>query len=143
VLECIWMQRALSHMLFGGVFERFPKLKIVSAENDAGWMAYLLERLDYVFDRRRNYFPMQLSRTMLPSELVRRATWVTFMRDRSAVEQRESIGRDKLLWSSDYPHQDSTWPESRAMIGRITAGIPAEDRERIVAGNAAALYGFD
>ena len=68
VLECIWMQRALSHMVFGGVFERFPKLKIVSAENDAGWMAYFLERIDYIFDRRRNYFLMQLTAQTLPSE---------------------------------------------------------------------------
>jgi predicted TIM-barrel fold metal-dependent hydrolase len=143
VLECIWMQRALSHMVFAGVFERFPRLKLVSAENDAGWMGYLLERLDYVFDRRRNYFAMHLSRKTPPSELVRRATWLTFMRDRSAIELRDSIGVDRLMWASDYPHQDSTWPESQQMIDRLADGVPPPQRQMIVAENAARLYGFD
>ena len=55
--------------------------------------------------------------------MVRRATYLTFMRDKSAVDMRKEIGMDKLLWSSDYPHQDSTWPKSQQMIEYVTAGI--------------------
>ena len=113
------IQRSLAHMTFNGVFERFPKLRVVSAENDIGWMPYYLERMDYVFDRRRNLYQMNLSRETPPSEMVRsmekRNVFLTFMRDKAGVMNRGLIGVNRIMWSSDYPHGDSTWPRSQEM----------------------------
>ena len=125
-----------------GVFERFPDLRIVSVESDAGWLPYFLERIDYIFERRQNLYPMNLSREMLPSEMIRRGARFTFLRDRAAVAARHQIGLPLLLWSTDYPHNGSTWPSSREVLAQIMQGVPDDERHRMVAGNTADLYGF-
>ena len=142
IVEPMWVQRALGLMVFAGVFERFPGLRIVSVESDAGWLPYFLERIDYIFDRRRKIYPMNLSRDLLPSEMIRRGSRFTFLRDRAAVLARDQIGLSALLWSTDYPHNGSTWPASRDVLSKIMRGVPDEERHQIVAGNVAELYGF-
>lgn len=138
------IQRSLVSLVFGGVFQRFPHLRIISAENDAGWVPYFLERMDYVYDRRQNSLPFAIKGgDTLPSAYFRRNIGFTFMRDRSAVFSRDAIGIENLMWSSDYPHNDSTWPDSQAVIDAICEGIPAADRHQIVYSNAAKLYGFN
>ena len=61
----------------------------------------------------------------------------------TCISADSHTGLDRLMWSSDYPHNDSTWPSSQATIDHITEGVPADERHQIVAGNAAALYGFE
>lgn len=143
IVEPMWVQRALGLMVFAGVFERHPELRIVSVESDAGWLPYFLERIDYIFERRQRLYPMNLSRELLPSEMIRRGARFTFLRDRAAVAARHQIGLPLLLWSTDYPHNGSTWPESRNVIDRLMQGVPDKERHRILAGNVADLYGFD
>ena len=142
VCEADTIQRSLAHMTFNGVFERFPKLRVVSAENDIGWMPYYLERMDYVFDRRRNLYQMNLSRETPPSEMVKRNVFLTFMRDKAGVMNRGLIGVDRIMWSSDYPHGDSTWPRSQEMIDYLMDDVPAAEQARILVDNARDLYGF-
>ncbi len=142
IVESSWVQRSLGLMVFNGVLERFPRLKLVSAENDIGWAPYFLERIDYIFDRRRNIYPMNLSRRELPSAMVKRSLYLTFMRDRIGVLNRRHIGLEHILWSSDYPHNDSTWPNSQKVIDYLMEGVPAAERRKIVCDNAVALYGF-
>ncbi|MEE9285971.1 MAG: amidohydrolase family protein, partial [Dehalococcoidia bacterium] len=103
IVESTWVQRSLGHMVLNGVFERYPKLRIVSAESDVGWVPYVLERIDYIFDRRRSFYTINLSRKELPSAMMRRNAYFTFMRDRVGVINRHLIGLDHLMWSSDYP----------------------------------------
>jgi predicted TIM-barrel fold metal-dependent hydrolase len=140
------IQLTLATLIFLGVFERFPRLKVISAESDAGWLPYFAERMDYQFDRRRSvylqHWGQQLSPNATPSDFLRRNVWVTFMRDRVGVLARDQIGVDRLMWASDYPHKDSTWPRSRAMIDRLFAGVPDPERAAILHGNVKALYGF-
>lgn len=142
IVESTWIQRSLGLMVFNGVFERFQNLRIVSAENDVGWAPYFLERIDYVFDRRRNLYEMRLSRREPPSAMIKRSVYFTFMRDKVAVINRHLIGLQHLLWSSDYPHNDSTWPRSQEIIAYLMDDIPAPERHAIIAGNAVTLYGF-
>jgi uncharacterized glyoxalase superfamily protein PhnB/predicted TIM-barrel fold metal-dependent hydrolase len=136
---------ALANMVFGGLFDRFPRLKVVSAENDAGWAGYLVERMDRVFTQpRRNRgrdFPIR-DRGMLPSAYVRRNFALTFIHDKTAVEARPWIGVENLMWSSDYPHQNSTWPNSAATLDYVFAGVPEDERRLMAAGNAERLYGL-
>ena len=141
--ECFAIQEALGRMIFGGVFHRYPGLRIVSAENDIGWAAYFTERIDYLFDRRRPFHTFSIPRDTLPSEYMKRNAYLTFMRDRSGILSREITGIDNLMWSTDYPHLDSTWPKSREMIDRLVGDIPEDEAHKIIAGNAARLYNFN
>jgi predicted TIM-barrel fold metal-dependent hydrolase len=142
VTESVMIQDALARMIFSGVFLRHPKLKIVSAENDIGWAGYFLERADYLHDRRQVFHKMGIPRDMLPSHFFHRHVFLTFMRDRSGVMLRSIIGVENLMWASDYPHLDSTWPNSMKMIERIFAGVPEGERRKIVCENAANLYHY-
>jgi predicted TIM-barrel fold metal-dependent hydrolase len=144
-LAMVDAMQALANMVFGGVFLRFPKLKVVSAENDGGWAGYFVERMDRVFTEprralRRDY-PIK-GGGMLPSDYVRRNVALTFIRDRTAVEVRDWIGVENLMWSSDYPHNDSTWPNSKETLDYVFAGVSERDRALIQAGNAERLYGL-
>ena len=138
------IQRSLASMVFSGVFLRFPRLKVVSAENDAGWAGYMAERMDYLFRRRVRWMeasPIK-DKGMTPSEYFRRNVYMTFMTDHSAVYIRELVGVDHLMWSSDYPHNDSTWPHSQEIIRSLFQGVPTEHKRKIIADNAATLYGL-
>lgn len=140
--EDIAIRRTLTAMVFGGVFERFPDLNIVSAENDIGWLPYFLERLDYLFDRRQNLSRFKLSRALPPSAYIRKSVFFTFMRDSSWVPARSLLNMDNIMWGSDFPHLDSVWPHSRDVVARVLAGVSEEERRNVVAGNVSRLYGF-
>jgi predicted TIM-barrel fold metal-dependent hydrolase len=75
-----------------------------------------------------------------PTEYLRGNAWYTFQKDPVAVETRHRVGVGQLMWASDYPHSDSTWPHSRKVIERDFAGVPADEVDAMVRGNAAALY---
>jgi predicted TIM-barrel fold metal-dependent hydrolase len=132
-------QRSLSGFILGGVLERFPRLKLVSVENDIGWIGHFIQRLDHSYDKFRyttkNIIPNP------PAFYFHRQVYATFQDDRVGVVTREFAGVGNLMWASDFPHADSTWPNSREVIERDFKDVPAADRRRIVADNAAELYG--
>lgn len=139
----VWVQRSLAAMIFGGVFERHPDLTVLSVESDIGWVGNFLERMDHAFQRHRFLQGTGgLQSDALPSAYYRRNVRATFMRDRAGLATRHLIGLNTILWSSDYPHADSTWPNSQAVIADQFAGIPEEERQLILHDNAAAMYGF-
>jgi uncharacterized protein len=121
----------------GGVLERFPELAIVSAENDCGWVPHFLFRLDHAHEKFGQYADRPLP--LAPSAYARRQIFFTFQEDSTgwsnAVESAE-----RFLWASDYPHVDSTWPNSRDAIDRALAGLEEWFVRRIVGDNAADLY---
>jgi predicted TIM-barrel fold metal-dependent hydrolase len=130
----------LGEMLTSPLFDRHPRLRVVLAEADIGWLPWLLNRLDRGHERyaRQNGIHTELK----PSEYFRRNVSASFIVDRVGVFTREFMGVDNLMWSSDYPHTDSTWPHSRESIERDFAGVPAADRLKMTCTNAARLYGF-
>jgi predicted TIM-barrel fold metal-dependent hydrolase len=135
------VQQTLALLIFGRVFDRHPELRVVSAEHDAGWVAHYAYRLDQMWERHHNWLGRRsqgLERN--PSEYLRRNVWYTFQKDPVAVETRERVGVDRLLWASDYPHSDSTWPHSQKVIERDFAGVPDADLTAILSGNAETLY---
>ena len=138
----ISIRTSIAQMVVGGVFERFPTLKIVSAENDLGWLPYFLERLDYLLERRKVLYQPVLSGKYAPSELVLRNVFFTFIRDHSWVPSRKCLRLDHIMWGSDYPHTDSTWPDSRKVLQEALAGLPHEERQQVTLDNAIRLYGF-
>jgi predicted TIM-barrel fold metal-dependent hydrolase len=137
---CHEVQRSLVVLIFSGVLERFPRLKLVSAENEVGWLPFFLQKLDQAQDEYRYLYPTPL--TLKPSEYFRRQIFATFIDDRVGVMGREFIGVENIMWSSDYPHSVSTWPNSREVVERDFKGVPESEKRQIVRENAARLYGF-
>ena len=140
------METTFATFILSGILERFPRLKLISAELNCGWLAYFLQRMDKTFESRGERlrgspFPTKL--TMRPSEYFRRQLYATFIDDRFGVAHRHEIGVGNLLWSSDFPHSATFWPHSREKIAHDFEGVSEEDKRRILCDNAAQLYGFD
>jgi predicted TIM-barrel fold metal-dependent hydrolase len=117
-------------MLFAGVFDRYPRLKVGSVEHETMWIPHWLQQMDFVYRERPVFTKGWKSREgMLPSEYWRRNMFVEFMEDDLGVKIRDTIGVDNMLWGSEF-------------LDRIFAGVPEEDRRKITADNAAKLFGF-
>jgi predicted TIM-barrel fold metal-dependent hydrolase len=137
------IQQTLSLLIFGGVFDRVPALKVVSAEHDGGWVAHYAYRLDQMSERHHNWLGKGMATlSRRPSEYLGANVWYTFQKDPVAVETRHRVGIRQLMWASDYPHSDSTWPHSQKVIERDFSGVPMEELTALVAGNVASLYGI-
>jgi len=134
------VEKSFSVLIFSGVLDRFPGLQIVSAENNIGWLPYYLQRMDRAFERQR--ISAGFTNKLKPSEYFQRQMWATYIDDYVGVANRHFIGVDKLMWSSDYPHQASTWPHSQDVVARDFKDASPEDRFKITRANAARLYGF-
>lgn len=132
------IQHSLSSMMFNGVFERFPKLRVVSVENGVGWMPHFIERLDYIWKKYGWSAENKISQP--PSEYFKRQIWATFQDDGVVGATHHLFGADNYMWASDFPHADSTWPESRAVIERDFAGVPIEVKRKIVFENVRRFY---
>jgi len=128
-------------IILGGVLERFPQLKIVSAENDTGWLPHFLYRLDHAFEK-FGAISDGTPLTLKPSEYVHRQLWATFQDDPVGPTTYKFFGEDNYMWASDFPHSDCTWPHSREVVERDFAGVPAEVKDKIIYRNAARLYGI-
>jgi predicted TIM-barrel fold metal-dependent hydrolase len=140
------IEKSFSILILSGVLERFPRLKIVSAENNCGWLPYYLQRMDRGFARfgpSGTVTPWPTKLTLKPSEYFRRQMSCTFIDDSFGVASRHWIGVDNIMWSSDYPHTASTWPHSRDIIARDFKDVSEVEKRKIVRDNAAQLYGFD
>jgi uncharacterized protein len=141
VLEPAVMQRMLCGLIFGGLFDRYPRLQIVSAENDASWIGDICERSDYVHRRYRNLRAEQLKSTRPPSEIIINNWSFTFTRDFTAPAVSEVAGV-RLMWGSDFPHNVSTWPNSREFLESQLKGRSPEVVQSSTYTNAANLYDF-
>jgi predicted TIM-barrel fold metal-dependent hydrolase len=140
-MSCLDMAEPVSLLIFSGVLERHPRLRVVVAESGIGWIPFVLERMDYTFNRHRRW--MKTGITERPSEQFQRSFHATFQQDdETGLLARHITGVDTLMWASDYPHTDSTWPYSRKVVEGLFADVPADERARICSGNARSLYGL-
>ena len=129
------IEKSFSILILSGVLERFPRLKIVSAENNCGWLPYYLQRMDRGFARfgpSGTVTPWPTKLTLKPSEYFRRQMYCTFIDDSFGVASRQWIGVDNVMWSSDYPHTASTWPHSRDIIERDFKEVSEVEKRKIV-----------
>jgi predicted TIM-barrel fold metal-dependent hydrolase len=131
---------ATADLLFSRVFQRFDRLKVALAEGGIGWVPYLLERIDYTWDRHKHYTGIDLDTR--PSDLFRKHIWGCFIDDEAGLKNRHDIGIDRITWESDYPHSDSNWPKSRARAAEVLADVPDDEVHRIVELNARELLCF-
>jgi predicted TIM-barrel fold metal-dependent hydrolase len=130
-------------MMFSGVFERYPRLKVVVVEFELSWVPYLLDAMDYTYRERHEEATYRFKDGLLPSDLFHRQVLLSFQEDAVGIRLRDLIGVDNIMWGSDYPHSESTFPRSRQVLRQILAGVPEDEQARIVGYNAARLYHFD
>ena len=105
------VQLSITAMLVSGVFHRFPDLRIVSVENDIGWVPHYLYKLKDAFEQFQYFIGYDLPDS--PIEYFHRNVWFTFQDDPVGVQHLDMIGTHQVMWGSDYPHGDSTWPDSQ------------------------------
>jgi predicted TIM-barrel fold metal-dependent hydrolase len=132
------MAEPVAIMLFGAVFQRFPRLRLAIVESGVGWISWMAEYMDRTWERQRFWVESPL--TEKPSFFLDRNVHASFIHDRAGIIARERPGGRNIMWSSDYPHSETSFPHSRAVIARDFAGIPEADVRAIICDNARALY---
>jgi predicted TIM-barrel fold metal-dependent hydrolase len=145
-------QDLLGTLIFGGVFDRHPDLRVVCVEADAGWAPHFMFRMDALYERHHKWMgkaaltpegvgSVHAPLERRPSEYFRENIYVTFQDDEVALRMLDMLNVDRLLWANDHPHSDATWPNSQAMHDRFATLADADQLDRIVRDNAADLYG--
>lgn len=123
----------------GGVFERHPKLKLVCAEADAGWLPHYMYRMDHAcFTAKDDGLLNGLSK--LPSEYIKENVYATFQDDWVAFKTIDLVNHKRLLWANDFPHTDSTWPHSQSLLAEHAAHLTDLQRHDILRGNVIDLF---
>lgn len=135
------LDEPLAMMIYSGVLERHPRLRLVLAESGIGWLPYFVHRMDAAAEKHvPNARDYQLRAR--PSEIFRRQVYATFEEEPLGPELLPLLGPDNFMWASDYPHPDSTFPHSREAIAHAFAGLEPGFVERVTATTCAHLYGF-
>ena len=134
---------SLCDMIFAGVFDRYPKLKVAIVEFELAWAAHLLGTMDYTYIERQKEASYRFKNDMMPSDFFRQNVYLSFQEDQIGIRLRDVIGVDALMWGSDYPHAEATFPRSMEILDEILEGVNDEERAKIVGLNAARLYDFD
>ncbi len=134
---------SMCDMIFSGVFERYPDLRLAIVEFELSWVPYVLTNMDYTYRERHEEAQYRFKGDTLPSDFFARNVFLSFQEDDIGIRLRDRIGVDCMMWGSDYPHSESTFPRSRQVLDEILQGVPEEERAKIVCHNTARLYGFD
>ena len=127
---------SLIDWLMSGVFTRFPRLQIAYSEGSIGWLPYVLHRADVVWEENRGWGGIGDTVTEPPSELFRKHVYGCFFDDPHGLRSLDEIGEDNVTYESDYPHSDSTWPNTRSIAEEQMKHLDRATVEKIVRGNA-------
>jgi predicted TIM-barrel fold metal-dependent hydrolase len=134
---------SLVDFLFSGVFVRFPDLKVAYSEGQIGWIPYILERADRVWEDNRGWAGVADIVPEKPSSYFPGHVFGCFFDDAHGLKSVDEIGEDNITYESDYPHSDSTWPRTREIAEEQMADLTDAQRRKIVRGNAIKLFGLD
>ena len=122
------VRQALGDLVFTGVFERYPGLRVGAVEHELGWIPYFLDRMDYTYtDRPPRGDWHRFPAGVLPSDYFHRNCFASFQEDAVGIRERNVIGVETLMWGSDYPHTESTFPRSQEILCDILADVSAAD----------------
>ena len=135
---------ALIELIFGGVLDRYPKLTIVLAETEVGWLPFFLQHYDHNFHRVNGRRQLDPPLELLPSEYFARQMYATFLEDAAGSQAFTwwDAGREKCMWSTDYPHSRSSWPNSVPLLGKQMGHLDAVTIRKLVHDNVIRLYGL-
>jgi predicted TIM-barrel fold metal-dependent hydrolase len=142
-----WVRRSLADIIMTGIFERYPRLRVGSVENALGWAPHFLDRMDNQYTERPQHEGRSRFRDpgAVPSDFFRRNVFMSFQDDKRGLAERHLIGVNSLMWGSDYPHTESTFPHSAAVLEEIfdSLAVTEEERTMIAHDNACSLNHFD
>ena len=125
--------------LWSGVLVRYPKLKLAYAESQMGWLPYILERIDDVWEDNQGWAQTKHIPEP-PSTYFHRNMWMCFFKDQTGIDNRDRIGIDRITFETDYPHSDSTWPDTQQVAAELLDGLNDDEIYKIVRGNAIELF---
>lgn len=134
---------AAADWLWAGIPTRFPTLAIAFSEGGISWVPMLIDRIDYVMDHSASGLTAWRDPHLSPTEALRRNFFFCTIDVGSTFALREHIGVDHIMLETDYPHADSTWPDTQARARRDLAGVPAEEVRMVTWANAARLFRVD
>jgi len=134
---------SLCDWLFSGVLERYPDLRIAYSEGQIGWIPYILERADHIWPSNRAWGGVVDLVHDKPSHYFARQVYGCFFSDHFGLRNLADIGEDNVLFECDYPHSDSTWPDTQAVAREMTEGLDAVVVEKLMRGNAIKLFALD
>jgi predicted TIM-barrel fold metal-dependent hydrolase len=134
----MFMAEPLLSIIFAGVLEHHPEIKLVIGESGIGWIPYILDHMDVEWEDQFK----DLDLTMKPSDYWHRQCYATYQTDRIGIRLVDEIGEDNIMWGSDFPHPDGVWPDSQEYIQREVGRLPEPTRRKITCDNASKLYGF-
>ncbi|MCZ7526811.1 MAG: amidohydrolase [Acidimicrobiia bacterium] len=134
---------SLSDFLFSGVLVRFPTLKLAYSEGQIGWLPYILERADDVWQQHRAWAVDRVAVPEPPSTYFHGRVFGCFFRDRHGLESLDVIGVDNVTFETDYPHTDSSWPETKAVATAMTADLPDDVVHKVLRANAIRMLELD
>jgi predicted TIM-barrel fold metal-dependent hydrolase len=134
---------SLCDMIFSGVFERHPALTLAIVEFELSWAPNILASMDYTYRERHGEAIYRFKDGMRPSDFFHRNVVLSFQEDAVGIRLRDVIGVDNMMWGSDYPHSESTFPRSRKILEDILAGVPDDEGAKIAGANTARVYRFD
>src|SRR5690606_2276298 len=131
---------SIQYLVAGGLLDRHPNAKVAFIESGASWLAGLVERMDEIYTAHAPMVRPKLS--LMPSEIVERQVSCAFQNDRACILTRSITGVRPLIWGSDYPHAEGTWPRSKSVIDKLFHGIEISEKDKadILGGNAARLF---
>jgi hypothetical protein len=139
----VHLDQRMGDMIFSGVFERHPRLTLAIVEFELAWAPNVLSSMDYTYRERHGEAIYRFKNGMLPSDFFRRNIVLSFQEDAIGIRLRDVIGVDNMMWGSDYPHSESTFPQSHKILAEILAGVPDDEQAKIAGGNTARVYSFD
>jgi predicted TIM-barrel fold metal-dependent hydrolase len=134
---------SMSDWLFSGKLVQFPELTLAYSEGQIGWIPYILERADTVWQEHRAWARTQELVPEPPSTYYYRQIYGCFFRDRHGIEAIDAVGPDNVTFETDYPHTDSTWPDTRKVAEELMAGVPQEVVDKVMRTNAARMLHLD
>ncbi len=132
------MADVLMSIIFAGVLEHRPQMKMVIGEAGTGWIPYILDRMDAEWEDQFKGLDLK----MKPSDYWYRQCYATYQSDPVGVKLIEELGEDNIMWGSDFPHPDGIWPDSQEYIQKELGHLPEATKKKIVCDNAAKLYRF-
>ena len=132
------MSKIIMEIIYGGVLESYPNLKVVIGESGIGWIPYVLDHMDLEWEDQFK----DLTLKMKPSDYWKRQCFATYQSDPIGLRLLDILGEDNVMWGSDFPHPDGVWPDSKEFIEKEFEGISKSIRQKILCNNASALYGF-
>ena len=132
------MGEPIAIMIYGGVFQRFPDLRLISVESGVGWFAFAANYMDETWHKQRHWVNSVLERE--PSYFWERNIFGSFIHDRAGILMRGLPGAGNIMWSSDYPHSETTFPNSREKITELFQGVPEDEQKMIIGERAKQVY---